>query len=164
LFQFSCEIINTDAEGRLVLADALWYTQDVYKPRVMIDLATLTGAILVSLAHVHAGMFTNSDDLAAELKQAGKASGDSVWRMPIGDAYDRLIDSKFADMKNSASRGGGSSTAAQFLQRFTNKVPWCHLDIAGTAFGAPKTPTCQSWASGFGVKLMDRWVADHVED
>lgn len=157
------EIINTDAEGRLVLADALWHTQETFKPRLMIDLATLTGAILVSLAHVHAGMFTNSDDLAAELKQAGKASGDSVWRMPIGEEYDRLIDSKFADMKNSGARGGGSCTAAQFLQRFTNKVPWCHLDIAGTAFGAPQNSTCKSWGSGYGVRLLDRWVADHVE-
>jgi len=157
------EIINTDAEGRLVLADALWHTQDVYKPRLMIDLATLTGAIMVALGHVHAGMFTNNDDLAAELKQAGKASGESVWHMPIGEDYDRLIDSKFADMRNSGARGAGSCTAAQFLQRFTNKVPWCHLDIAGTAFGAPKNNTCQSWASGFGVRLLDRWVADHVE-
>ncbi len=157
------EIINTDAEGRLVLADALWYTQKNYKPKYMIDLATLTGAIVVALGFEHAGMFTNDDDLAAQLKQASKSSGEIAWRLPLDDIFDKQVDSKFADMRNSTGRGAGSITAAQFLQRHTNKVPWCHLDIAGTAFGAPNSPTCKSWGTGWGVRLLDRWVADFVE-
>ena len=157
------EIINTDAEGRLVLADALWYVQDRFKPRFMIDLATLTGAILVALASEHAGLFSNDDELAARLHAAGKATGEKVWRLPLTPNYDKLIDSKFADMKNTGGRHAGSITAAQFLQRFTNDTPWVHLDIAGTGMGSPADDINQSWGSGWGVRLLDRLVADHYE-
>ncbi len=157
------EIINTDAEGRLVLADLLWYVQDRFKPEFMIDLATLTGAILVALAHEHAGLFSNNDALAERLSAVGKATGEKVWRLPLGPAYDKLIDSKFADMKNTGGRHGGSITAAQFLQRFVNDVPWVHLDIAGTGMGSPQDEINQGWASGWGVRLLDRLVADHYE-
>jgi leucyl aminopeptidase len=157
------EIINTDAEGRLVLADVLWYIQDKYKPAFMIDLATLTGAILVALAQEYAGLFSNNDELAARLTQAGVATGEKVWRMPLGAAYDKMIDSKFADVKNAAGRHGGSITAAQFLQRFVNGLPWAHLDIAGTGMGSPANEINQSWGSGWGVRLLDRLVADHYE-
>jgi leucyl aminopeptidase len=157
------EIINTDAEGRLVLADVLWYIQDKYKPAFMIDLATLTGAILVALGQEHAGLFSNNDELADRLIKAGKETGEKVWRLPLGPAYDKLIDSKFADMKNTGGRHGGSITAAQFLQRFVNKVPWAHLDIAGTGMGTLATDINQSWASGWGVRLLDRLVADYYE-
>jgi len=157
------EIINTDAEGRLVLGDVLWYTQERFKPRFMIDLATLTGAILVALAQEHAGLFSNSDELAERLSAAGKATGETVWRMPLGKAYDKMIDSKFADMKNTGGRHGGSITAAQFLQRHVNDTPWVHLDIAGTAMSSPSSETNRSWASGWGVRLLDRLVADHYE-
>lgn len=157
------EIINTDAEGRLVLADVLWYTQERFKPRFMINLATLTGAILVALAQEHAGLFTNSDELAERLSAAGKATGETVWRMPLGKAYDKMIDSKFADMKNSAGRHGGSITAAQFLQRHVNDTPWAHLDIAGTGMGAKDSEINRSWGPGWGVRLLDRLVAEHYE-
>ncbi len=157
------EIINTDAEGRLVLADALWYVQDRFKPQFMINLATLTGAIMVALGQEHAGLFSNNDELAGRLTAAGLATGEKVWRMPLGAEYDKIIDSKFADVKNSGGRFGGSITAAQFLQRFVNDVPWAHLDIAGTAMGSPKTDYSQGWASGYGVRLLDRLVADHYE-
>ena len=157
------EIINTDAEGRLVLADLLWYVQDRFKPRFMVDLATLTGAILVALAGEHAGLFSNSDELAERLHRAGAETGEKVWRLPLTPAYDKLIDSKFADMKNTGGRLGGSITAAQFLQRFTNDTPWAHLDIAGTGLGAPADDINQSWGSGWGVRLLDRLVADHYE-
>ena len=157
------EIINTDAEGRLVLGDVLWYVQDRFKPQFMIDLATLTGAILVALAQEYAGMFSNNDELAARLFEAGKATGEKVWRMPLGPEYDKMIDSKFADMKNTGGRNGGSITAAQFLQRFVNDTPWAHLDIAGTGMNAPQTETNKSWGSGWGVRLLDRLVRDHYE-
>ena len=157
------EIINTDAEGRLVLADVLWYAQERFKPRFMIDLATLTGAILVALASEHAGLFSNDDALAERLRVAGLETGEKVWRMPLTPAYDKLIDSKFADMKNTGGRHAGSITAAQFLQRFTNDTPWVHLDIAGTGMGAPSDDVNQSWGSGWGVRLLDRLVADHYE-
>jgi leucyl aminopeptidase len=157
------EIINTDAEGRLVLADLLWHVQAKYKPVGMIDLATLTGAILVALAQEYSGLFSNDDDLAGKLEAAGRATGEKVWRMPLGKAYDKMIESKFADMKNTGGRHGGSITAAQFLQRFVNGTPWVHLDIAGSAMGAPASETSQSWASGWGVRLLDRLVADHYE-
>jgi leucyl aminopeptidase len=157
------EIVNTDAEGRLVLGDVLWYAQDRFKPRFMINLATLTGAILVALAQENAGMFSNDDALAERLSAAGKATGESVWRMPLGKAYDKMIDSKFADMKNSAGRHGGAITAAQFLQRHVNDCPWAHLDIAGTGMGSPSSETNRSWGSGWGVRLLDRLVADHYE-
>ena len=157
------EIINTDAEGRLVLADVLWYVATKFKPKFMVDLATLTGAIMVALGTEHAGLFSNNDELAARLIEAGEETGEKVWRMPLGAEYDKLIDSQFADMKNTGGRYGGSITAAQFLQRFVDKTPWAHLDIAGTAMGAPKTETNQSWGSGYGVRLLDRLVADHYE-
>ncbi len=157
------EIINTDAEGRLVLADVLWYAQERFKPRFMVDLATLTGAILVALASEHAGLFSNDDDLAERLRVAGLATGEKVWRLPLTPAYDKLIDSKFADMKNTGGRHAGSITAAQFLKRFTNDTPWAHLDIAGTGMGAPSDDVNQSWGTGWGVRLLDRLVADHYE-
>ena len=157
------EIINTDAEGRLVLADLLWYVQDRFKPTFMIDLATLTGAILVALASEHAGLFSNDDTLAERLHAAGTETGEKVWRLPLTAAYDKLIDSKFADMKNTGGRHAGSITAAQFLQRFVNDVPWAHLDIAGTGMGSPADDINGSWGSGWGVRLLDRLVADHYE-
>ncbi|MBB3949481.1 leucyl aminopeptidase [Aureimonas jatrophae] len=158
------EVLNTDAEGRLVLADALWYTQERYKPRFMINLATLTGAIIVALGNHHAGLFSNNDELADRLLAAGLATGEKVWRMPLGKEYDKQIEGKFADIKNiGAGRAGGSITAAQFLQRFVNDVPWAHLDVAGTAMGSPSTEYNQSWASGFGVRLLDRLVREHYE-
>ncbi|CCD88094.1 putative cytosol aminopeptidase (Leucine aminopeptidase) (LAP) (Leucyl aminopeptidase) PepA [Bradyrhizobium sp. ORS 285] len=157
------EIINTDAEGRLVLADVLWHVATKYKPKFMIDLATLTGAILVALGTEHAGLFSNNDDLADKLLKAGQETGEKVWRMPLGSEYDKLIDSQFADMKNTGGRHGGSITAAQFLQRFVNDTPWAHLDIAGTAMGAPKSEINQSWGSGYGVRLLDRLVWDSYE-
>lgn len=157
------EIINTDAEGRLVLADVLWYTQERFKPRFMVNLATLTGAILVALAQENAGLFSNSDELSERLTAAGLATGETVWRMPLGKGYDKMIDSKFADMKNSSGRYGGSITAAQFLQRHVNETPWAHLDIAGTGMGSPNSETNRSWGSGWGVRLLDRLVAEHYE-
>jgi leucyl aminopeptidase len=158
------EVLNTDAEGRLVLADALWYTQERYKPRFMINLATLTGAIIVALGNHHAGLFSNNDELADRLLSAGLSTGEKVWRMPLGKEYDKQIDGKFADIKNIGNgRAGGSITAAQFLQRFVNDVPWAHLDVAGTAMGSPSNEYNQSWASGFGVRLLDRLVREHYE-
>jgi leucyl aminopeptidase len=158
------EIINTDAEGRLVLADVLWYVAKKFKPKFMVDLATLTGAIMVALGTEYAGMFSNNDELAQRLSNAGMETGERVWRMPLGPEYDKQIDSQFADMKNTGgSRNGGSITAAQFLQRFVDDTPWAHLDIAGTAMGAPKTEINHSWGSGYGVRLLDRLVAEHYE-
>jgi leucyl aminopeptidase len=157
------EIINTDAEGRLVLADVLWYVKSRFKPKFMIDLATLTGAIVVSLGHEHAGLFSNDDRLSERLAKAGTATGERVWRMPLSAEYDKLIDSKFADVKNTGGRMAGAITAAQFLQRFIDKTPWAHLDIAGTGFSSPHTETNRGWASGWGVRLLDRLVADHYE-
>ncbi len=157
------EIINTDAEGRLVLADVCWYVQDKYKPRFMIDLATLTGAILVALGQEHAGLFSNDDALSEQLLAAGRATGEKVWRMPLTPGYDKLIDSRFADMKNTGGRHAGSITAAHFIKRFVNDVPWAHLDIAGTGMASPGTDINQSWGSGWGVRLLDRLIADHYE-
>jgi leucyl aminopeptidase len=157
------EVINTDAEGRLVLADLLWYVQDKYKPKFMVDLATLTGAIMVALGQENAGLFSNDDDLSEKIAAAGKTTGEKVWRMPLGPAYDKLIDSKFADMKNIGGRHGGSITAAQFLQRFVNGTPWAHLDIAGVGMNSPSNEINHSWGSGFGVRLLDRLVADAYE-
>ncbi|MGY2845789.1 MULTISPECIES: leucyl aminopeptidase [Bradyrhizobium] len=157
------EIINTDAEGRLVLADVLWYVAKKFKPKFMVDLATLTGAIMVALGTDHAGMFSNNDELAERLAKVGLETGEKVWRMPLGPEYDKQIDSQFADMKNTGGRNGGSITAAQFLQRFVDGTPWAHLDIAGTAMGAPKTEINQSWGSGYGVRLLERLVSDYYE-
>jgi leucyl aminopeptidase len=156
-------VLNTDAEGRLVLADVLWYIQNRFKPKFMVNLATLTGAILVALGKEHAGLFSNNDELSVRLAEAGTATGEKVWRMPLTAEYDKLIDHDVADMKNIGGRNAGSITAAQFLQRFVNKVPWAHLDVAGTAMDSIKTPINQSWASGWGVRLLNRLVADHYE-
>ncbi len=157
------EVINTDAEGRLVLCDALWYCNDRFKPKFMIDLATLTGAIIVALGQTRAGLFSNDDELAERLAGAGEATGEKLWRMPLGSEYDKLLDSKNADMKNVGGRNAGSITAAQFLQRFVKEGAWAHLDIAGTAMGSPASDTNKSWGSGFGVRLLDRLVSDHYE-
>jgi leucyl aminopeptidase len=157
------EVINTDAEGRLVLADVLWYVQDRFKPKFMVDLATLTGAILVALGVDNAGMFASDDELAENIFKAGKATGETVWRMPLGPEYDKLIDSKFADMKQTGGRHGGSITAAQFLKRHVNGTPWAHLDIAGTGMGSPASDINKSWGSGWGVRLLDRMVRDAYE-
>ncbi len=157
------EIINTDAEGRLVLADVLHYVNKRFKPKFMINLATLTGAIIVALGQEYAGLFSNDDKLAERLTKAGEATGERVWRMPLAAEYDKIIDSKFADVKNSGGRWAGSITAAQFLQRFVNKTPWAHLDIAGTALGSPQTEINKSWSSGWGVRLLDRLVEDYYE-
>jgi leucyl aminopeptidase len=158
------EIINTDAEGRLVLADALHYVNTRFEPKFIVDLATLTGAIMVSLGHEYAGLFSNDDKLSERLTKSGQATGERVWRMPMGPEYDKQIDSKFADMKNTGGRFGGSITAAQLLLRFVGKTPWAHLDIAGTALGSPQTDINKSWSAGWGVRLLDRLVSDHYED
>jgi leucyl aminopeptidase len=157
------EVINTDAEGRLVLADALYYVNKRFKPKFMIDLATLTGAIMVALGQEYAGLFSNDDKLAERLAKAGEATGERVWRMPLGPEYDKIIDSKFADMKNTGGRWAGSITAAQLLQRFVGKTPWAHLDIAGTALSSPQTDINKSWSAGWGVRLLDRLVEDYYE-
>ena len=158
------EVINTDAEGRLVLCDAMTWVQKKYSPKVMIDLATLTGAIIISLGNEHAGLFSNDDDLSDSLLKAGKASGDPLWRMPIGPAYDKLIDSPIADIKNVGPREGGSITAAQFLHRFVNDgVKWAHLDIAGMVWANKPGAVWDKGATGYGVRLLDRFVADNFE-
>jgi len=157
------EVINTDAEGRLVLADVLYYVNKRFKPKLMIDLATLTGAIMVALGHEYTGLFANDDKLAERLAKAGEATGERVWRLPLGPEYDKIIDSKIADVKNTGGRFAGSITAAQFLQRFVNKTPWVHLDIAGTAFGSPPSDINRSWGSGWGVRLLERFVEDYYE-
>jgi leucyl aminopeptidase len=157
------EVLNTDAEGRLVLADVLWYAQERFKPKLIVDLATLTGAIIVALGKEYAGLFSNDDKLASALQAAGEATGEKVWRMPLAKAYDKLIDSKTADMKNIGGRHGGAITAAQFLQRFVKDTDWAHIDVAGTAFDSAKNEINQSWGSGWGVRLLDRFVADNHE-
>lgn len=158
------EVQNTDAEGRLVLADALWYTKEEFKPKAMVNLATLTGAIIVALGHEHAGLFSNNDDVAKQLLSAGETSSDKVWRLPLGKAYDRLLDSPNADMKNIGGRTAGSITAAQFLQRFVGDTPWAHLDIAGTGMKNTRhDPRETTFGTGFGVRLLNRWVADNYE-
>jgi len=159
------EVINTDAEGRLVLADAVWYCQDRFKPKFIVDLATLTGAIVISLGKDLAGLFSNNDELAANLLAASKASDDPLWRMPLPAQYEKKIESNVADMKNVGPRYGGSITAALFIQRFVNGIPWAHLDIASTAWKPASTiPTIPNGATGFGVRLLDRLVAAHYED
>ena len=157
------EVINTDAEGRLVLADVLWYCQQKFNPRFMVDLATLTGAMIVALGHEYAGMFSNDDGLAQKLVAAGQATSEKVWRFPLDDAYDRLIRSDIADMKNIGGRPAGSISAAQFIQRFVNKKPWAHLDIAGVAWSTRDAPTVPKGATAFGVRMLDRLVAEHYE-
>ncbi|GGC35930.1 putative cytosol aminopeptidase [Novosphingobium marinum] len=158
------EVINTDAEGRLVLCDAMTWTQREYAPKQIVDLATLTGAIIVSLAHEYAGLFSSSDDLAARLTAAGEASGDKIWRFPVGPGYDKMLESQIADMKNVGPRSGGSITAAQFLKRFVeNDIPWAHLDIAGMVWADKPGATWDKGATGFGVRLLDRFVRDSLE-
>jgi len=159
------EVINTDAEGRLVLADAMWWAQKTFKPHTLIDLATLTGAIIISLGHHHAGMFSNNDALCDQLAAAGKATGEPVWRLPLGPEYDRQVTSQIADMKNVGGRDAGSITAAQILQRFIQKdVAWAHLDIAGVAWSNSASPIVPRGGTAFGVRLLDRLVADHYEN
>jgi leucyl aminopeptidase len=158
------EVINTDAEGRLVLADALWYTQDRFKPKFMVDLATLTGAIIIALGNEYAGLMASDEKLADRLTAAGKAVDEKLWRLPLGESYDKQIKSDIADMKNVGGREGGSITAAQFLKRFTNDVAWAHLDIAGVAWSKKDVATAPKGATGFGVRLLDRLVADYYEE
>lgn len=157
--------MNTDAEGRLVLGDALWYTKERFKPRFMVDLATLTGAIIVALGHEIAGLFSNDDKLSQALTEAGKAEGEEVWRLPMNDTFDKLINCDIADMQNiGANRAAGSITAAQFLKRFVGKTPWAHLDIAGVAWSKKDAPTVPKGGTGFGVRLLDRMVRDKYEE
>lgn len=160
------EVLNTDAEGRLVLADAMWYCQETFKPKVMIDLATLTGAILIALGTIYGGMYANDDELAKQLEASGKATGELLWRMPLGAAYNKMMDSPAADVKNiSGSRNAGSITAAEFLQRFVQKgTIWSHLDIAGMAWADKDSPTTPRGATGYGVRLLDHLVASHYEE
>jgi leucyl aminopeptidase len=158
------EVINTDAEGRLVLSDAITWAQRQYHPEVLVDLATLTGAMIISLGHEYGGLFSNDDGLADKLTAAGRAVGDKLWRMPLGDAYDKLIESPIADMKNVGPREGGSITAAQFIQRFVDSgVKWAHLDIAGMVWADKANHLHDKGATGFGVALLDRFIADHHE-
>jgi leucyl aminopeptidase len=159
------EVLNTDAEGRLVLADILWYAQEKFKPKTVIDLATLTGAIVIALGNEHAGVFTNDDALADKLSKAGTATGEKVWQFPLNSDYDKLLDSKIADMQNiSSGRGAGSITAAQFLQRFIQKgVSWAHIDIAGMAWNSKARDVSPEGASGYGVRLLDQLVAENFE-
>jgi leucyl aminopeptidase len=158
------EVINTDAEGRLVLCDALTWVQRKYKPKTIVDLATLTGAMIIALGHEHGGLFSNSDALADELTAAGKASGDPLWRLPMGEAYDKLIESPIADMKNVGPRDAGSISAAQFLLRYIDEgVRWAHLDIAGMVWAAKPGALWDKGATGYGVRLLDRFVADNFE-
>ncbi len=158
------EVINTDAEGRLVLCDAITWTQKEFAPAAIVDLATLTGAMIISLGHEYGGIFSNDDDLAGKLLAAGEASGDKLWRQPLGAAYDKLIDSPIADMKNVGPREGGSITAAQFIQRYVEKgTPWAHLDIAGMVWASKPGQTWDKGATGYGVRVLDRFVRDNLE-
>ncbi|MAI12221.1 MAG: leucyl aminopeptidase [Rhodospirillaceae bacterium TMED167] len=157
------EVLNTDAEGRLVLADALWYTKERFKPKFMVNLATLTGAIIISLGNQHAGLFSNNDTLSERLTQAGKDVNELLWRMPISPEYDKMINSDAADMKNIGGRGAGSITAAQFLHRFVDKIPWAHLDIAGVTWSKSDAPTVPKGGTAFGVRLLDQLVRNHYE-
>jgi leucyl aminopeptidase len=158
------EVINTDAEGRLVLCDALHWVQETYKPEIVVDLATLTGAIITSLGKEHAGLFSNDDELSAKLTEAGNATGEKLWRFPLLPAYDKQIDSQIADMKNIGTPGAGSITAAQFIQRFIKDgVKWAHLDIAGTVWWDKDGPTFAKGATGYGVRLLNRLVSDNYE-
>ncbi len=160
------EVLNTDAEGRLVLADVLHYAKEKFKPKAMVDLATLTGAIIISLGHEHAGLFSPDDEIAEQILRAGYNSSEKVWRLPLGKEYDRHMDSPNADMKNISGpgAGAGSITAAQFLARFIGDIPWAHIDIAGTAWKqGSKDPREPAWATGFGARLMNRWISDNYE-
>jgi leucyl aminopeptidase len=162
------EVLNTDAEGRLILADAVWYAQEKFNPTALIDLATLTGAIIVGLGHEFGGMFCNDDDLAKSIESAGAAEGEPVWRLPLGPAYDKMIDTPNADMKNiSGKPTAGSIVGAQFIKRFIKDgLPWAHLDIAGMAWkpGPFEDPLSPAWATGYGVRLLNRLVANKYEE
>jgi leucyl aminopeptidase len=158
------EVINTDAEGRLVLADVMWYAQDRFSPTGMIDRATLTGAIIIALGHENAGVFSNNDTLCNAFLKAAQAEGEGAWRMPLGAAYDEKLKSRIADMKNVGGRDGGAITAAQFLQRFVKpEMPWIHLDIAGVASVKSDTMLAPKGATGWGVMALDRLIRDHFE-
>jgi leucyl aminopeptidase len=159
------EVDNTDAEGRLVLSDALWYTQDKFKPKFMVDLATLTGAVVIALGeNCYAGLYANDEKLAQQLREAGDKVGEFLWRMPLKEHYDKQINSEIADVRNTGSgRGGGSITAAQFLQRFVNKCTWAHLDIAGVAWDKNGSDLCSKGATGFGVRLLNQFILDNYE-
>ncbi|CAM3098817.1 leucyl aminopeptidase [Paracoccus nototheniae] len=158
------EVVNTDAEGRLVLADVMWYAQDRFKPSAMIDLATLTGAVIIALGHDNAGVFSNDDTLSDQILQAARAEGEGAWRLPLGPSYDGLIKSRLADMKNSGGRAAGSITAAQFLARFVRDgQPWAHIDIAGVALPPAATDLAPRGATGWGVMTLDRLVRDSFE-
>ncbi|MEZ0495335.1 leucyl aminopeptidase [Sphingomonas sp. IW22] len=158
------EVINTDAEGRLVLCDVLTWVQQTHRPKTIVDLATLTGAMIISLGNEHGGLFANDDSLADELLAASRVSGDALWRFPLSPAYDKLIDSPIADMKNVGPRGAGSITAAQFLKRYINDgVRWAHLDIAGMVWADKPGSTHDKGATGFGVRVLDRLVRDTAE-
>ncbi|KQU55639.1 aminopeptidase [Sphingomonas sp. Leaf339] len=158
------EVLNTDAEGRLVLADTITWTQKTFRPKTIVDLATLTGAMIVALGNEHGGLFSNDDTLADQLVAAGLATDDKLWRFPLSATYDKMIDSPIADMKNVGPRGAGSITAAQFIQRFVDDgVKWAHLDIAGMVWSDKAGPTWDKGATGYGVKLLDRFVADNFE-
>jgi len=160
------EVLNTDAEGRLVLADALTYTQRRFEPKAVIDLATLTGAIVQTLGYEHAGVFSNNDDLVKHIQAAGRHTGERVWQLPLDPFYDKMIRSKIADMKNIGGANSGSITAAQFLLRFIEKdTPWAHLDIAGVAWqDGEQKPTIPSWGTGWGVRLLNRLMKEHYEN
>jgi leucyl aminopeptidase len=158
------EVLNTDAEGRLVLADALHYANNRFKPQFIVDLATLTGAIIIALGSEYAGLFSNNDKLSERLMASGEKIDEKLWRLPQNDTFDKMINSDIADMKNiSDGRGAGSITAAQFLGRFIGKTPWAHLDIAGVTWTKKDIPTAPRGATAFGVRLLDRMVADHYE-
>lgn len=158
------EVINTDAEGRVVLADVLWYTQDRFKPKLMIDLATLTGAVIIALGMERAGLFTSDENLSKKLMAAGENVSELLWPLPLDEVYDKDINSDIADMKNVGNgRNAGSITAAKFLERFTNKVPWAHLDIAGVTWAPKDLPFCVKGATGFGVRLLNRFVEENYE-
>jgi leucyl aminopeptidase len=159
------EVLNTDAEGRLVLADMLTYTQRRFKPKLVIDLATLTGAIVQTLGYEHAGIFSNDDDLVQRVQSAGRYTGERVWQLPLDPFYDKMIRSKIADMKNIGGGNSGAITAAQFLLRFIEKdTIWAHLDIAGVAWqDGEQKPTIPSWGTGWGVRLLNRLVIEHYE-
>jgi len=158
------EVINTDAEGRLVLADAIWYTNDRFKPKAIVDLATLTGAIIIALGETYAGLFANDDTLANRLIEAGEKVGEPLWRMPLHDTYDKALKSEIADMMNvSAGRGAGSATAAMFIKRFVGETKWAHLDIAGVTWSRKDTAIVPKGATAFGVRMLDQLVQSHYE-
>jgi len=158
------EVINTDAEGRLVLCDVMWYAQEHIKPAAMIDLATLTGAVIIGLGHENAGVFSNDDDLCKQFLKASEKEGEGAWRLPLGQGYDDQIKSRIADMKNTGGRAAGSITAAQFLYRFVqDEMPWIHLDIAGVASVKAEIAYAPKGATGWGVMALNRLISDNYE-